>query len=193
MWSRFLTRERTTKIINTTIGLRRAEIISSEELSDAWNCVISLEQKKEENLEKKKKHLMRVNKKDDEVENFSALSGKKEMTKHLTRVSKRKEDFAALSRKTEMVRKLYLETTRKQEDLTEGERLAIWQLLSHLQQRRPDEGRQHEGGQHEGGQDEGGQHEGGQDDGGQDEGGSRQPQWALDALDVFWNNKLGRS
>ena len=44
--------------INSSLGLRNLQVISSSELSDAWNQVISLEQNKYPNLEREKKHLV---------------------------------------------------------------------------------------------------------------------------------------
>ena len=42
----------------TAIGSRKMKVIDSQEISDAWNTLIALEQSKEPDLEKKKKHLL---------------------------------------------------------------------------------------------------------------------------------------
>ena len=49
------------KVNFTKVGERRFRVVSNSEVQDAWNVLVSLEQKKERNLIKEKKHLMLQN------------------------------------------------------------------------------------------------------------------------------------
>ena len=46
------------KIIDTKFGKRKYQVVSSQEVTNAWNLLVTLEQVKDASLIKTKKHLM---------------------------------------------------------------------------------------------------------------------------------------